>query len=70
MVHIGEETGDIEQMLTKLAEYYEEEVEVTTQQVMSAVEPLIIVILALIVGVIVGAVMLPTMTMYSAMDSL
>ena len=70
MVHIGEETGDIEQMLTKLAEYYEEEVEVTTQQVMSAVEPLIIVILALIVGVIVGAVMLPMMTMYSAMDSL
>lgn len=70
MVHIGEETGDIEQMLTKLAEYYEEEVEVTTQQVMSAVEPLIIVFLALVVGVIVGAVMLPMMTMYSAMDGL
>ena len=70
MIHIGEETGDIEQMLTKLAEYYEEEVEVTTQQVMSAVEPLIIVFLALIVGVIVGAVMLPMMTMYSAMDNL
>ena len=70
MVHIGEETGDLEAMLTKMAEYYEEEVELTTQQVMAAVEPLIIVVLALIVGVIVGAVMLPMMSMYSAMDSL
>ena len=70
MIHIGEETGDLEGMLTKLAEYYEEEVELTTQQVMAAVEPLIIVVLAAIVGVIVGAVMLPMMSMYSAMDSL
>ena len=70
MIHIGEETGDLEEMLTKLAEYYEEEVEMTTQQVMAAVEPLIIVVLALIVGVIVGAVMLPMMNMYSALDNL
>ena len=70
LIRIGEETGDLEEMLTKLAEYYEEEVELTTQQVMAAVEPLVIVVLALIVGVIVGAVMLPMMSMYSAMDSL
>ena len=70
MLRIGEETGDLEGMLTKLAEYYEEEVEMTTQQVMAAVEPMIIVVLAGIVGVIVGAVMLPMMSMYSAMDSL
>ena len=70
MIHIGEETGDLEEMLTKLAEYYEEEVELTTQQVMAAVEPLIIVVLALIVGCIVGAVMLPMVNMYTAMDNL
>lgn len=70
MIHIGEETGDLEGMLTKLAEYYEEEVELTTQQVMAAVEPMIIIVLALIVGVIVGAVMLPMMNMYSALDNL
>ena len=70
MIHIGEETGDLEEMLTKLAEYYEEEVELTTQQVMAAVEPLIIVVMALIVGVIVGAVMMPMMSMYAAMDNL
>jgi type IV pilus assembly protein PilC len=70
MIGIGEETGDIEGMMTKLADYYEEEVEMTTQQVMAAVEPLIIVVLALIVGVIVGAVMMPMMNMYSALDNL
>ena len=70
MIRIGEETGDIEEMLTKLADYYEEEVEITTQQVMAAVEPLIIVVLALIVGVIVGAVMLRMMSMYKALDNL
>ena len=70
MISIGEETGDIEEMLTKLAEYYEEEVEMTTQQVMAAVEPLIIVVLAAIVGIIVGAVMMPMMTMYDALDNL
>ena len=70
MIYIGEETGDIEEMLTKMAEYYEEEVEITTQQVMAAVEPMIIVIMALIVGVIVGAVMLPMMSMYSALDNI
>lgn len=70
MIGIGEETGDIEEMLTKLADYYEEEVELTTQQVMAAVEPMIIIVMALIVGVIVGAVMLPMMTMYDALDNL
>ena len=70
MIYIGEETGDIEEMLTKLAEYYEEEVEITTQQIMAAVEPMIIVIMAAIVGCIVGAVMLPMLSMYSAMENL
>ena len=70
MLRIGEETGDIEGMMTKMAEYYEEEVELTTQQVMAAVEPLIIVVLAAIVGLIVGAVMLPMMSMYSALENL
>lgn len=70
MIHIGEETGDMESMLTKLAEYYEEEVEITTQQVMTAVEPLIIVVLAGIVGVIIGAVMLPMMTLYQSLGNI
>ena len=70
MLSIGEETGDIEEMLTKLADYYEEEVEITTQQIMAALEPMIIVVLALLVGIIVGAVMLPMVNMYAALDNL
>ncbi len=40
MLSIGEETGDIEGMLDKLADYYDEEVEMTTQTVMAAMEPI------------------------------
>ena len=50
MTGIGEETGNMEEMLAKLADYYDEEVEITTQSVLAALEPLIIVLMALIVG--------------------
>lgn len=39
MMAIGEETGEIEEMLDKLADYYDEEVEVTTQTVLALLEP-------------------------------
>jgi type IV pilus assembly protein PilC len=70
MLHIGEETGDIDGMLNRLADYYEEEVEVATGQVMAAIEPMIIILLALIVGTVIFAVITPMMSMYSALDSL
>ena len=57
-------------MLSKLADYYDEEVEMATQTVMAAVEPLIIMVLAVVVGVIVMAIMAPMLSMYSAMDNL
>jgi type IV pilus assembly protein PilC len=70
MSRIGEETGMIEDMLTKLADYYDEEVEMATQTVMAAVEPLIIIALAGVVIVIIGAVLSPMITMYGGMDNL
>lgn len=70
MMGIGEETGDLDGMLTRLADYYDEEVELATQQVMAMLEPLIIVVLALVVGTIVMAVILPMGAMYSGLDSL
>lgn len=70
MVRIGEESGAIEDMLDKLADYYEEEVEMAVQSLMAAMEPLIIVVLAGIVGTLIAAVMAPMMTMYSALDSI
>ena len=68
MTKIGEATGDIEEMLSKVADYYDEEVEAATNKLTAAMEPLIMVVLACIVGMIVAAVYGPIMSMYDAMD--
>ena len=70
MVRIGEEAGNTEEMLNKLADYYDEEVEMAVQSLMAAMEPMIIIVLAAIVGVLIGAVMAPMLTMYQALDNL
>lgn len=70
MTGIGEETGNLEEMLEKLADYYDEEVEMTTQSILAAMEPLIIVFMALIVGTLVIAVILPIGAMYEGLDNL
>lgn len=70
MARIGEESGDLEGLLEKLADYYEEEVEMATQSMMAAMEPMIIIVLAGVVGVLVGAVMAPMAQMYTGLDNL
>lgn len=70
MVGIGEETGNIEQMLSKLADYYDEEVEITTQTILAAMEPLIIIFMAVVVGSLVIASILPIAAMYEGLDNL
>ncbi len=70
MVRIGEESGSTEEMLTKLADYYDEEVEMATQSLMAAMEPMIIIVLAGVVVIILGAIMAPMMTMYDALDNM
>lgn len=70
MIRIGEEAGNSEEMLDKLADYYDEEVEMAVQSLMAAMEPMIIIVLAIVVGGLVAACMAPMLTMYSALDSL
>lgn len=70
MIGIGEETGELEDMLTKLADYYDTEVEMTTQTVMTALEPMIILIMAALVGIVIAACMAPMISMYSNMGNL
>lgn len=70
MIGIGEETGELEDMLTKLADYYDTEVEMTTQTVMAALEPMIILIMAALVGIVIAACMAPMISMYSNMGNL
>ena len=57
-------------MLDKLADYYDEEVEMEVQSLMAAMEPIIIVVLAVVVGGLIAACMMPMMSMYEALDNM
>ena len=57
-------------MLDKLADYYEEEVEMAVQSLMAAMEPMIIIVLAIVVGGLIAACMMPMMSMYEALDAM
>lgn len=70
MTRIGEETGEVEDMLERLANYYDEEVEMATQSVMAAMEPMIIIVLAVVVGGILAAVFAPMLQMYKDLGNL
>ena len=56
---VGEQTGQLEEMLERVAEAYEEEIESTTTRALAVLEPAMIVLLAFIVGFIVISVMMP-----------
>lgn len=59
MVAVGEKSGELEQMLDRIADAYDEEIEVVTERVTSILEPLMIVVLAVVVGYIVYAIITP-----------
>jgi type IV pilus assembly protein PilC len=59
MVDVGEETGDLDKMLMKVADNFDEEADVMVGAMMSLLEPIMIVTLGLIVGTIVLAMFLP-----------
>ena len=65
MISIGEETGSLETMLSKLADYYEEEAESATERLMAALEPTLILIMALLIGTIIISLVLPMANMYN-----
>lgn len=69
MAAIGEETGNMEEMLEHAADFYEQEVEEVTKALTTVMEPLIIVLMALVVVPIMMAIMMPMMSMYSAAEN-
>lgn len=69
MMHIGEETGNIEDMMEKVADFYEDEVDIATDSLTAAIEPLIIVVMAVVVGSMVVAIYSPILGMYDAVDN-
>jgi len=66
MISVGEETGTIEEMLVKVADFFEDEVQRTAERLSASLEPVIIVGLALTVGVIVASMMMPIFDLWSA----
>ena len=69
MVGIGEETGNVEEMLTNSAVYYEEEVEVQTQTLTSLMEPIIIILMALVVVMLILAIYQPMIQLYNTLGA-
>ncbi len=65
MIAIGEETGSLDAMLGKVADFYEKEVENSTDQIKSLIEPLMIVVLAGLVGTIVTSIMVPMFEIFN-----
>jgi type IV pilus assembly protein PilC len=63
MVRIGEETGELEQMLSKIADFYEDEVDATIQSLTSIIEPLMMIGVGFMVGIIIIAMYLPMFRM-------
>ena len=67
MIDVGEETGDLDSMLYKIADIYDEEVNVMVEALLSLLEPIMIVVLGGVVGLIVIALFMP---MLSLLDKL
>jgi type IV pilus assembly protein PilC len=67
MINVGEATGALDTMLTKIADFYDDEVEVAVDSITSLIEPFIISFLGLVVGGLVVALYLPIFTMSSAL---
>ena len=65
MVKIGEETGELEKMLSKIADFYEDEVDSSIATLTSIIEPLMMILVGMMVGVIVIAMYLPMFRMLS-----
>jgi len=62
MINVGEQTGALDQMLSKIADFYEDEVDIAVEGMMKLMEPLMIVFLGGIIGVIVTAMYMPMYT--------
>ncbi|MGF3103894.1 type II secretion system F family protein [Rossellomorea sp. DUT-2] len=65
MIAIGEETGSLDSMLAKVADFYEKEVESATDRLKSLIEPLMIVMLAGLVGTIVTSILVPMFEIFN-----
>jgi type IV pilus assembly protein PilC len=68
MINVGEQTGGLDEMLTKIADFYDEEVDAAVDALLSAMEPIMIVVLGVIVGGMIVAMYLPIFDMMNVVS--
>ncbi|MGE3108305.1 MAG: type II secretion system F family protein [Phycisphaerales bacterium] len=68
MIDVGEETGDLDAMLMKIADNYDEEVDVEVQSLVKLIEPMLMVFLGVVVGTIVVAMFIPLVAMIESLQ--
>jgi len=68
MIAVGEQTGGLDEMLTKIADFYDEEVDVAVSALLALMEPMMIVVLGVVVGGMVVAMYLPIFDMINAVQ--
>jgi type IV pilus assembly protein PilC len=66
MINVGEQTGGLDEMLTKIADFYDEEVDAAVEALLAAMEPIMIVFLGVVVGGMIIAMYLPIFDMMNA----
>jgi type IV pilus assembly protein PilC len=66
MINVGEQTGGLDEMLTKIADFYDEEVDAAVSALLAAMEPIMIVVLGVVVGGMIVAMYLPIFDMINA----
>jgi len=65
MISVGEETGNLDTMLTKIADFYDQEVDVAVKGLTSMIEPIVICVMGVVIGAIVIAMFMPMFSMGS-----
>jgi type IV pilus assembly protein PilC len=69
MIEVGEETGNLTEMLDKVADFYDHEVETATDALASSMEPLLVVLMGIVIGTMVICLYLPMFTIYQHIQS-
>jgi type IV pilus assembly protein PilC len=70
MIKIGEESGELDASLGKCADFYDQEVETGLQQATSLIEPIIIIVMAVVVGFIILSILFPMLSIYQNIDKM
>jgi type IV pilus assembly protein PilC len=64
MIQVGEETGKLETMLVKIAEFFEEEVDLSIKGLTAIIEPIMIIGIGLTIGIVILSIYLPMFSIY------